>query len=125
MGRGLLPRRLLPPRLSLHESLTQNWIPARLRKRFSKIFRIHPPIHCGSMAEGSARHHLAIYPGSFDPMTLGHLDVLKRARGLFDEVIVAVGRDYAEIAPVDGVVLGSGAQSMEVSVDVAPQEVPA
>jgi transglutaminase-like putative cysteine protease len=42
-----------------------------------------------------------------------------------DHVIVAVGRDYAEIAPVDGVVLGSGAQSMEVSVDVAPQEVPA
>jgi transglutaminase-like putative cysteine protease len=39
-----------------------------------------------------------------------------------DHVIVAVGRDYAEIAPVDGVVLGSGAQSMEVSVDVAPQE---
>ena len=36
-----------------------------------------------------------------------------------DHVIVAVGRDYAEIAPVDGVVLGSGAQRMEVSVDVA------
>lgn len=37
-----------------------------------------------------------------------------------DHVVVAVGRDYAEIAPVDGVVLGSGAQKMEVSVDVAP-----
>ncbi|MGK6322140.1 transglutaminase family protein [Sphingomonas sp. DT-51] len=37
-----------------------------------------------------------------------------------DHVIVAVGRDYGEIAPVDGVVLGSGAQAMEVSVDVAP-----
>lgn len=37
-----------------------------------------------------------------------------------DHIIVAIGRDYAEIAPVDGVVLGSGAQSMEVSVDVAP-----
>jgi transglutaminase-like putative cysteine protease len=37
-----------------------------------------------------------------------------------DHVVVAIGRDYAEIAPVDGVVLGSGAQSMEVSVDVAP-----
>ena len=37
-----------------------------------------------------------------------------------DHVVVAVGRDYAEIAPVDGVVLGSGAQAMEVSVDVAP-----
>ena len=39
-----------------------------------------------------------------------------------DHVVMAVGRDYAEIAPVDGVVLGSGAQAMEVSVDVAPQE---
>jgi len=41
-----------------------------------------------------------------------------------DHVVVAVGRDYAEIAPVDGVVLGSGAQGMEVSVDVAPVGAP-
>jgi len=32
----------------------------------------------------------AIYPGSFDPVTFGHLDVIKRALKLFDEVIVAV-----------------------------------
>lgn len=32
----------------------------------------------------------AIYPGSFDPVTNGHLDVLGRAASLFDEVIVAV-----------------------------------
>ena len=37
-----------------------------------------------------------------------------------DHIVMAVGRDYAEIAPVDGVVLGSGAQDMDVSVDVAP-----
>jgi transglutaminase-like putative cysteine protease len=37
-----------------------------------------------------------------------------------DHIVMAVGRDYAEIAPVDGVVLGSGAQNMDVSVDVAP-----
>lgn len=34
---------------------------------------------------------LAIYPGSFDPPTLGHLDVIERASKLFDEIIVAVG----------------------------------
>ena len=34
---------------------------------------------------------VAIYPGSFDPPTLGHLDVIDRASKLFDEVIVAVG----------------------------------
>lgn len=39
-----------------------------------------------------------------------------------DHVVMAVGRDYAEIAPIDGIVLGSGAQRMEVSVDVAPVE---
>ena len=32
----------------------------------------------------------AIYPGSFDPITNGHLDVLERATRIFDEVIVAV-----------------------------------
>lgn len=34
---------------------------------------------------------LAIYPGSFDPPTLGHRDVAQRASRLFDEVIVAIG----------------------------------
>lgn len=34
----------------------------------------------------------AICPGSYDPVTLGHLDVIRRAAGLFDEVIVAVVR---------------------------------
>ena len=32
----------------------------------------------------------AIYPGSFDPITYGHLDVLQRAASLFDEVVIAV-----------------------------------
>lgn len=33
---------------------------------------------------------IAVYPGSFDPVTNGHLDVIKRAATLFDQVIVAV-----------------------------------
>lgn len=32
----------------------------------------------------------AIYPGSFDPVTYGHIDIVKRASGIFDELIVAV-----------------------------------
>ncbi|MGG7163662.1 pantetheine-phosphate adenylyltransferase [Clostridium ihumii] len=32
----------------------------------------------------------AVYPGSFDPITKGHLDIIKRASSIFDEVIVAV-----------------------------------
>ena len=35
----------------------------------------------------------AIYPGSFDPLTNGHLDVLERAAKLFDRVIVAIARN--------------------------------
>lgn len=34
--------------------------------------------------------HIAVYPGSFDPFTLGHLEVVERAAKLFGEVIVAV-----------------------------------
>ncbi|HVU65324.1 MAG TPA: pantetheine-phosphate adenylyltransferase [Phycisphaerales bacterium] len=36
--------------------------------------------------------HLAVFPGSFDPVTFGHLDVIRRGRRLFDGLIVAVGR---------------------------------
>lgn len=32
----------------------------------------------------------AVYPGSFDPMTRGHLDVITRASGLFDDVVMAI-----------------------------------
>jgi pantetheine-phosphate adenylyltransferase len=35
---------------------------------------------------------LAVYAGSFDPVTLGHLDLIERSASLFDEVVVAVGR---------------------------------
>ncbi len=33
----------------------------------------------------------AIFPGSFDPLTLGHEDIIKRAIPLFDEIIIAIG----------------------------------
>lgn len=38
----------------------------------------------------------AIYPGSFDPATLGHLDMIERASGIFDEVVVGVGINRAK-----------------------------
>jgi transglutaminase-like putative cysteine protease len=40
-----------------------------------------------------------------------------------DHIVMAIGRDYADIAPIDGIVLGSGAQNMQVSVDVEPLDV--
>ena len=36
---------------------------------------------------------IAIYPGSFDPITKGHLDVLETSAGIFDKVIIAVARN--------------------------------
>ncbi len=38
-----------------------------------------------------SKEKIAVYPGSFDPLTYGHLDVIKRALNIFDKVIVAVG----------------------------------
>lgn len=47
---------------------------------------------------GQPRRHLAIYTGSFDPITFGHMDVLARSRRLFDEVILAIGRNPKKTA---------------------------
>lgn len=38
----------------------------------------------------------AIYPGSFDPVTLGHLDIIKRASAIFDELVVCVSVNSAK-----------------------------
>jgi len=37
------------------------------------------------------REKIAVFPGSFDPITLGHLDIVNRALPLFDKIIMAVG----------------------------------
>jgi pantetheine-phosphate adenylyltransferase len=39
---------------------------------------------------------IAVYPGSFDPVTLGHLDIVKRAAMMFDKVIVTVMHNSAK-----------------------------
>ena len=40
----------------------------------------------------------AVYPGSFDPMTLGHLDIIERAAAIFDELTVSVLNNKAKTA---------------------------
>lgn len=45
---------------------------------------------CHGRFGDDARMRRAIYPGSFDPITKGHLDVIERAAHLFDELVVAV-----------------------------------
>jgi len=38
----------------------------------------------------------AIYPGTFDPVTVGHLDIMERACSMFDEVVVAVAKSASK-----------------------------
>ena len=39
------------------------------------------------------RSRIAVYPGTFDPVTYGHIDIIKRAAKIYDKVIVAVARN--------------------------------
>ena len=42
----------------------------------------------------------AMYPGTFDPITLGHEDIIKRAVNVFDRVVVAIAADTGSKAPM-------------------------
>lgn len=74
----------------------------------------------------------AIFPGSFDPFTLGHLDILKRGLQVFDRVVVAVGVNAAKkggvpveerLTQIRGAIAGlSGAEAVSyegLTVDAA------
>ena len=50
------------------------------------------------MSDRGAGGHVAFFPGSFDPVTYGHLDVIRRGRKLFDRVVVGVGRNPGKVA---------------------------
>ena len=36
---------------------------------------------------------IAVYPGSFDPITYGHLDIIERGLEVFDEILIAIARN--------------------------------
>lgn len=48
------------------------------------------------MDTGRLGHRLAVYPGTFDPLTNGHVGIIRRGTHLFDTVVVAVARDHAK-----------------------------
>jgi pantetheine-phosphate adenylyltransferase len=56
---------------------------------------------------------IAIYPGSFDPITKGHLDVLKTGSELFDKIIIAVSKNSSK----------KGFLSMEERVELIKQSI--
>lgn len=64
----------------------------------------------------------ALFPGTFDPITLGHLDILERAHRLFDRVIVAVGARHDKSTmfdPGERVDLVRGAVKSLANVEVS------
>lgn len=65
------------------------------RDRLGRMAKRTPPASGGKSGVKSAARrtpHVAMFPGSFDPVTYGHLDVVRRGRRLFDRLIIAVGR---------------------------------
>lgn len=44
----------------------------------------------------NAETRIAVFPGSFDPITLGHIDIIHRALPLFDKIIIAIGVNDAK-----------------------------
>ncbi|CAA6822338.1 MAG: Phosphopantetheine adenylyltransferase (EC [uncultured Sulfurovum sp.] len=46
--------------------------------------------------EVMSKYTRALYPGTFDPITVGHLDIIKRAYKMFDEIIIAVADSQAK-----------------------------
>jgi pantetheine-phosphate adenylyltransferase len=71
---------------------SQRDVPATTVARAPKRAQTKPLFICDFLCEFSQMRR-AIYPGSFDPVTNGHLDVIERARKLFDEVVVAVAHN--------------------------------
>ena len=71
-----------PPALDSHQ-VAPSW-------RYGGDPRAAPPGRSRGGGGGGSRMTRALIPGSFDPVTFGHLDVIERAARLFDEVLVAV-----------------------------------
>jgi len=62
-----------------------------LLQKFTKGFKTH--LYWAKIRVKGEKMQIAIYPGSFDPITNGHLDVLKNGADIFDKVIIAVANN--------------------------------
>ena len=71
---------------------------------------------------------IAVCPGSFDPITLGHLDIVRRTRRMFDDVVVGVARNASKnalLSPQQRVELARAALAADPeTADVRVEEVP-
>jgi pantetheine-phosphate adenylyltransferase len=58
---------------------------------FLQPFKVALPMADKHLRASGSRRRIAVFPGQFDPITNGHLDVIRRGVALFDEMVVAVG----------------------------------
>ncbi|QMU57745.1 MAG: pantetheine-phosphate adenylyltransferase [Boseongicola sp.] len=66
---------------------------------------------------------VGLYPGTFDPVTLGHLDIIRRATGLVDRLVigVAINRDKGPLFPLEDRVAMIEAECKSISEDTGIQ----
>ncbi len=72
--------------------------PASILPQQAKIYGISIKDLCGNEVEKAFEKKIkimkiAVFPGSFDPITLGHYDIIERAAPLFDKLIIAIGQN--------------------------------
>ena len=52
------------------------------------------PTRAATVASGTAGMRVGLYPGSFDPVTFGHVDIVRRAAHLVDRLVIAIGTHH-------------------------------
>jgi transglutaminase-like putative cysteine protease len=83
----------------------------------SGYIRTHPAPGESRLDGADASHAwVAVWCG--DPFGWIHMDPTNAMYADDNHIVVAIGRDYADVAPIDGVIVGAGRQTLDVSVDI-------
>ena len=81
------------------------------------------------MSDGEARHLIGVYPGTFDPITNGHLDIISRATKVVDKLIVGVAVNVGKeplflleqrVAMCREQIDSMGAEAIQTPVEIVP-----
>lgn len=87
----------------------------------SGYIRTQAPPGQGRLEGADASHAwVAVWCG--EPFGWIHLDPTNAMYADDNHIIVAIGRDYADVSPIDGVIVGAGRQALAVSVDIKPTD---
>jgi pantetheine-phosphate adenylyltransferase len=112
---------------AMNSTPTQSYSAQRGTPLNSKIGQIRVGL-CRMTTIAAMAEHVALYAGSFDPPTLGHIDVISRARRMFDRIVVGVGENPNKqhmLTPKDRLSLMQNIVADLPGADGAPVEVQA